>query len=229
MPDLDFRITGVEPAARGLVPLLHFKLEVTNKPETELIHNLILQAQIQIASAQRPYTATEKEKLVEIFGKPVQWGQTLRNRLWAHAHTTVRGFTGRTEAILPVQCTYDFNVLGAKYFYALEQGEVPLLFLFSGSVFYARSDHALRVELISWEKECVYRMPVPVWKELMDHHYPRSAWVYLHRDMFDRLYAYKCRHGLATWDQTIDRLLNANEPENSVAPGIRIAPSAQVL
>jgi hypothetical protein len=127
----------------------------------------------------------------------------------------VRGFTGRTEAILPVQCTYDFNVLGAKYFCALEKGEVPLLFLFSGSVFYAAPGHPLRVELISWEKECVYRMPLPVWKQMMDHHYPGSAWVDLNREMFDRLYAYKCRNGLATWDQTINQLLSKSEGENA--------------
>ena len=131
MPDLDFRITGAEPAARGLTPLLHFKLEVTNSPPTEMIHAVILQAQIQIQSPQRHYDDQEKEKLVELFGTPDRWGQTLRNKLWTHTGASLGQFTGRAETILPVQCTYDLNVIATKYFQALGTGEAPLLFLFS--------------------------------------------------------------------------------------------------
>jgi hypothetical protein len=212
MPDLNFRVTGVEPAARGLVPLIHFHLEVTNFPETELIQAVMLQAQIQIQSALRPYADEEKEKLADLFGTPDRWGQTLRNRLWAHAYTTVRPFERETEAVLPIQCTYDLNVTATKYFYALQEGEVPLLFLFSGTIFYAGSDGRLQVQQISWDKECTYSMPVRIWLELMEHHYPNSAWLALHRQVFEKLYAYKRSQGLPTWEQTIERLLAANEP-----------------
>ncbi len=207
MPELDFKIVGVEPAAHGLVPLLHFQLEVTNTPGTEAIHAVMLQAQIQIQSPQRAYTAQEKEKLSDLFGTPERWGQTLRNRLWTHAHISVRTFTGKVEVILPVQCTYDLNVVAAKYFYALEEGFVPLLFLFSGTVFYAAPEGRLQVQQISWNKECVYRMPVQTWQELMQYHYPDSAWLYLERKVFDQLYAFKRRRGFATWEQAIEQLL----------------------
>jgi hypothetical protein len=207
MPDLSFRVAGVEPAARGLTPLLHFNLEVRNVPATEEIHAVILQAQIHIESAQRPYGSEEKKRLVDLFGTPDRWGQTLRTRLWSHASVTVRPFTGTTDAILPILCTYDLNVAATKYFYALGEGEVPLLFLFSGTVFYAGPGGQLQVQRISWDKECAYRMPVTVWQALMEHHYPNSAWLALHRRVFDRLYAYKCSHGIPTWDQTIERLL----------------------
>jgi hypothetical protein len=211
MPDLNFRVMGVEPAARGLAPLLHFQLEVTNTPETELIQAVILQAQIQIQSGHRPYDDEEKEKLIDLFGTPDRWGQTLRNRLWTHANTTVRPFARTTEAVLPVQCTYDLNVLATKFFYALKEGEIPLLFLFSGTVFYVASDGRLQIQQISWDKECAYRMPVRVWQELMEHHYPNSRWLSLHRDAFEKLYAYKRREGLVTWEQTIERLLTEYE------------------
>jgi hypothetical protein len=201
MPDLNFRVTGVEPAARGVVPLIQFHLEVTNLPETELIQAVMLQAQVQIQSAHRLYEDEEKEKLADLFGTPDRWGQTLRNRLWAHANTTVRPFERKTEAILPIQCTYDLNVTATKYFYALKEGEVPLLFLFSGTIFYA-------------DKECTYSMPVRVWQELMEHHYPNSAWLALHRQVFEKLYAYKRSQGLPTWEQTIERLLAGYEPVN---------------
>jgi hypothetical protein len=207
MPDLSFRVTGIEPSARGLTPLLHFNLEVSNEPSTERIQAVLVQAQIQIQAAQRRYSDREKEGLKDLFGTPDRWGQTLRNRLWAHATATVRPFSGSTESILPVQCTYDFNVIATKYFYALEEGDVSLLFLFSGTIFYSASNGGLQVQQISWDKECVYRMPVKVWADLMNYHYPNSAWLSLQRDVFDRLSAYKSRFGLLTWEQAVESLL----------------------
>jgi hypothetical protein len=207
MPDLDFQVTGVEAASRGLSPLLHFKLAVCNQPETEKIHTVMLHAQIQLQTPQRSYNAEEKEKLGELFGKPERWGQTLRNRLWGLSDTTVRGFTGSTEEILAMPCTFDLNVAATKYFHGLEGGDVPLLFLFSGSVFYEGGDGRLQVQQISWNKECTYRMPLQVWQDMMEHHFPDSAWLYLNREVFDRLYAYKRSQGFTTWEEAISCLL----------------------
>jgi hypothetical protein len=212
MNDFTFEITGVEAVARGMVPLLQFKLQITNTPATETIQAVMLHAQVQIQSAQRAYTPQEKDRLVEMFGTPDQWGQTLRNRLWTHINVTVPPFTGNTEVLLPVPCTYDLNVIGGKYFYALEGDDVPLLFLFSGTVFYKIDDDRLQIQRISWEKECSYRMPVRAWRDLMEQHFPNSAWLYLQRDVFNRLYDYKRQNGLATWEQTIERLLPAEVP-----------------
>ena len=217
MPNLSFQIAGVDQGVRGLTPLLHFQLEVTNAPATESIHTVMLQAQIQIQSPQRTYNAREKDKLEDLFGTPDRWGQTLRNRLWTHASTCIRSFSGKTAALLPVPCTYDLNISATKYFYALEGGEVPLLFLFSGTVFYATEAGNLQVQQIPWDNECTYRMPVQVWQALMDHHYPGTAWLSLDRELFDRLYTYKRRRGLATWDQAIAQLLPAAE-KLEVAP-----------
>ncbi len=216
MPELGFRVMGVEPAEHGLAPLLHFKLEVTNSPATQQVHSAMLQAQIQIEATRRNYDAEEKEKLAELFGTPERWGQTLRTRLWAHSSTTLRAFAGRTEAVLPVACTYDLNVSATKYFHALDDGEVPLLFLFTGTVFYASEDGRLQAQQISWEKECAWRMPVRVWQEMMDHHYPNSAWLSLPRETFERLYAFKRDAGLPTWEQVIERLLP--EPVAAATP-----------
>jgi hypothetical protein len=207
MPDLSFRIIGVEPAARGLTPLLHFKLEVTNTPPDETVHAAIIQVQIQIESPQRVYNEQEKEKLLDLFGTPDRWGQTLRNKLWAHTNGSLNQFTGRAETVLPLQCTYDLNLTATKYFHALESGEVPLLFLFSGTVFYAASDGRLQVQPISWNKECTFRMPVARWHQLMERHYPNSAFVPLQRDVFEKLCAYKRLQGFATWEQAIEQLL----------------------
>lgn len=207
MPDLDLRITDVEPAARGMAPLLLFHLEVTNSPAEEEIQSATLQVQIQFQCPQRAYNSSEKEKLVELFGMPERWGQTLRNRLWTLATATLGSFRGSTTARMAVPCSFDLNVSAAKYFYGIEEGDVPLLFLFSGTVFYSAQDGRLQAQRISHEKECKWRMPARVWRELMDHHWPNSAWIAMHRDVFDRLCEFKRRNGLPTWEQTFERLL----------------------
>lgn len=195
----------------GLTPLLHFKVQVTNTPADEIVQSVILQAQIQIQAPGRAYNEREKPKLIDLFGTPDQWGTTLRARLWTLSNTTVRTFTGQTEAILPVPCSFDLNVAGTKYFYALEEGEVPLLFLFSGTIFYAGHDGRLQVQQISWNKECTYRMPVSVWRKMMEAHYPDTAFISLQRDVFDRLHAYRQSAGVASWEKAIEKLLAGRE------------------
>lgn len=217
MPDLGIKVTAVEPATHGMTPLLNFQLEITNQPATETIHSIMLRAQIQIAAPQRDYSEREKEKLAELFGRPVRWGQTLRNRFWANTNVSVGAFAGVTSTRLPVPCTFDLNVAAAKYFYALEDGDVPLLFLFSGTVFYTGPDGQLQIQQISWNLECTFRIPLQAWHALMNEHYPNSAWLYLNREVFDRLYAYKRRHGLATWEQAIDGLLPVTERKEMLA------------
>jgi hypothetical protein len=63
------------------------------------------------------------------------------------------------------------------------------------------------VAQIPWDRDAGYRMPVSVWKEMMDTYYPNIAWLALRRDVFDRLNEFKIRHGIATWEQTIERML----------------------
>ena len=144
----------------------------------------------------------------DLFGEPSRWGQTLRSMLWTHASVVIPSFTGSTTADLHVPCTFDFNVAATKYFNGLEEGEVPLNLLFSGTVFFAGDDGALRATRIAWTKEARYRLPVSVWKEMMDRYYPNRAWLCLERDAFERLNEYKRQHGIPTWEQTVDQLLS---------------------
>lgn len=213
MPELSFKVVSVEAAARAMVPLLQFKLQIKSSDPREAVQGLLLNAQIQLQCPQRAYNSQEKEGLLELFGEPARWGQTLRNRLWSHVNTSIGPFTGETEAVLSVPCSYDLNLAANKYFYALEGGNIPLLFLFSGSIFYTSPEGRLQVERISWERECVFSMRAEVWKELMEHHYPNCQWLSLERDVFDRLYKYKRQQGLASWEQTIASLLERAEME----------------
>src|SRR3712207_1477255 len=212
MPNLNFAVEDAEVLEYAAVPSLLFKLRIENLEE-EPIRSVALNTQIRIAATQRPYERAEQERLLELFGEPSRWKDTLRSLLWTHTVLQVPPFSGSTVADMPVPCTYDLEVVAAKYFYALEAGEVPLEFLFSGTVFYAGEGGRLQVERISWEKEAEYRLPVRLWKEMMDHYFPNSAWIRLRRDAFDRLYDYKVRKGLPTWEAAVEALLRTSEQE----------------
>lgn len=225
MPDLDFEVTGVKAASRGLVPLIQFEVSLKKSP-ADRIHSVMLHSQIQIQSPLRSYNVREKEKLVELFGIPDCWGRTLRNCLWTTAATTFNGLANETKALLSVQCTYDLTIAATKYLHSLEGGDVPLLFLFSGPIFYEDERGQLKVQPISWDAESTYKMPVSIWKQIMEQHYPDSGWFYLRRDVFDRLLALKQRQGDSSWDQTMERLLSiADEPDAEIVD----APKAEVF
>ena len=56
---------------------------------------------------------------------------------------------------------------------------------------------------MSWEKESRFALPVATWKELMEQHYPGSAWLCVDRQVFDELHEYKSRCMLPTWEQCL--------------------------
>jgi Family of unknown function (DUF6084) len=213
MPDLDFEVESADVLPYAAVPTILFKLGVQNGVGGEEIDSISLRTQIRIAATQRSYEQTEQGKLRELFGEPHQWKDTLRSLLWTNTDTIVTRFAGGRVFEMPVTCTYDFDVVGTKYFAALEDGEIPLEFLFSGTVFYRKDGGALQAARISWEKEAQFRLPVRVWREMMDHYFPNSAWLRLPKDTFDRLYAYRSSNALLTWDRTLESLLNKAEKE----------------
>jgi len=211
VPDLSFKIEGAAPAAFAAVPTILFKLHIENQPAEESIHSIALRCQVMIDVTRRHYTAKDQERLFELFGEPERWGQTLRAMLWTHVNIGVSSFRGVSVVDLPAACTFDFNVAATKYFAGLEYGEIPLTFLFSGTVFYESNEDALQVAQIPWNKEAAYRLSVPVWKNMMDAYYPNTAWLCLRKDVFDRLYEHKVRNGLTSWEQALEKLLDRFE------------------
>jgi hypothetical protein len=118
----------------------------------------------------------------------------------------IPAFDGSTEIDLPLVCSYDFEVAAAKYFHALDDGEIPLLLLFSGSVF-AHGEGGLSVDQVPWHREASFRLPVRVWRDVVDAYWPDSAWIRVRRDTFDALHRFKGREALTTWEETIEALL----------------------
>jgi Family of unknown function (DUF6084) len=211
VPELHFQIEGAGPVANAATPLIALKLRINNVPENESIHTLTLRCQVQIEPARRRYEAHEQEKLRDLFGTPERWSRTVRPLLWMNTSVAVPGFTGTTVVDLQLPCTFDFNVATTKYFHALDSGDIPLCVMFSGTVFYNDANGALQVAQVPWDREASFRLPVTIWKQMMDAHYPNSAWLCLRRDAFERLYEYKVRHGIPTWEQALERALASEE------------------
>jgi hypothetical protein len=209
VPDLRFQVEDVVPTPNAASPQLSFKLRITNV-EPEPVHSIALRAQVQVEPVRRRYTPEEQQKLKTLFGEPEQWSKSLLPLLWANVNVNVGAFTGSTVIDLPVPCTFDFNVAMTKYIYGLDGGELPTSLLFSGTVFHA-GQMALQIAQIPWDREASYRVPVRVWKEMMDLYYPNGAWIQLRRDVFERLYEFKSQNGIPTWEQTVERMLDLAE------------------
>jgi len=210
VPDLRFEVLRVAPNARSIVPMLDFGLRVVDVAASPMgVRSIDLRCQIRIEPARRRYGTAEQEALRDIFGEPSRWGQSARPMLWTHVSAMVRSFQGTAEFTLPVECTYDFNVVGTRYFDALCGGDVPLCLLFSGMVFYEAESGLLQAAPIPWNCEAGFRLPVQTWKDMMQLHHRDTAWIGLRRDAFDALDEYKRRHALPTWEAAVESLLSA--------------------
>ena len=205
MADLELACVGAEADHYAAVPTVNLRLRVTETTGTP-VYAVALRVQIRVEPLRRRYDDAEAAGLVDLFGERRRWGETLKPLQLAFATQMVPGFTGTTEVVLPVPCSYDFDVAAHKYLYALHEGSVPLLLLFTGTVF-TGGPGGVSVEPVPWHKEASFALPVAVWREAMDLHFPGSAWLRLGRETFDALYAYRATHALTTWDEAVQRLL----------------------
>jgi hypothetical protein len=206
VPQLSFRVEDASAERYSVAPTVNFLLRV-ERTDGGSVRSILLDIQIQIAARRRPYGEVEQARLVELFGTPERWSTTLRTLLWTRSTLVVPPFTDATEITLPVACSYDLEASAASYLSGLQEGEVPLEFLFSGSIFYTGPGGVLQTARISWDREAEYRLALRVWREAMDRHFPGAAWLRLGRSTFERLRAYKAEHGLRTLEDAVERLM----------------------
>jgi hypothetical protein len=207
MAELSFDCVGARPERYAVAPSMSFTLriaETTGQP----VAAIALRCQIRIEPARRRYSEAEAQRLNDLFGDTGRWADTLKPLQFTTVSAMVPGFTGSTEVDLPVPLSYDLEIGSTRYFAGLEAGEVPLLLLFSGTVFGA-VDGRLQVQQVPWSKEASYRLPVSVWREAIDVHFPDSAWVRMSLRTLDELQRFKASRALPTWDATLAALLAA--------------------
>ncbi len=205
MPALTFAVVDIRPEPYAVVPNLLARVRI-EETTGEQVHALALRAQVRIEPQRRRYDDTEERALLDLFGDRTRFADTLRPFAWLHASTVAQGFTGATESELPLPCTYDFEVSGTTYLHALRNGEIPLLFLFSGTLF-TRGTTGFSVAQVPWDREARFRLPVAVWRDLMETYFPGTEWVRMRRDTIEALAHHRHVRGLTTWDDVVTSLL----------------------
>jgi uncharacterized protein DUF6084 len=214
MPDLTFEVIGAAPVLHAAQPILALEIAVRNARRGETIHAVTLHAQVRIEAQRRRYSAAEQLALDDLFGAPSRWEQTLKPLLWAQTSVALPRFEGEATAQIPLPCTLDFAVGSARYAHAIEEGSVPLLALFSGTVFHASEGGALQVAQVPWTAEARFALPIAVWRATIDHYFPGCAPLLLRRDVFERLRRYRSLGGFTSWEHAMESLLppEAAEP-----------------
>jgi hypothetical protein len=204
VPDVRFTVSGAQAVVPAASPLVMLRLKIScDRP----VQAILLRCQIQIDAPKRPYAIAEENGLHDLFGARSRWGATLKPILWTTLSANVPGFESETEYELEVPCSLDLSVAASKYFHALQTGEVPLLLLFSGTVFHSRADGALQAAPISWSREARFSLPVRTLRDAAEACFPNAGFLTLQRDTLDKLLTYKTRSGAATFERAIEALL----------------------
>lgn len=207
--DLVFDCVGADPDRYAAFPSMTLRLRISDT-SGDRVEAIALRCQVRLEPHLRRYSATEAEGLHDLFGGTERWADTVKPIQYATIATMVPGFTGATTHDLPLPFPYDLEVAATKYFSALTDGVIPLLLLYSGTVFRVH-DGRLSVRQLPWSKESTYPLPVSVWRETVDLHYPDSAWFRVSRDTLAALREFKSRNALPTWDAAITALLKDKE------------------
>jgi hypothetical protein len=205
MAELAFDCVGAQPERFAMAPSMSFKLRIA-ETTGQRVDAIALRCQIRIEPARRRYSDAEARRLNDLFGETQRWVDTLKPLQFTTVSVMVPGFTGSTDLDLPVPLSYDLEIGSTRYFAGLEAGEVPLLLLFSGTVF-ATVDGRLQVQQVPWSKEASCRLPVSVWREAIDVHFPDTAWIKMSVRTLDELSRFKTSQAIPTWDATVQALL----------------------
>jgi hypothetical protein len=215
MAELAFDCIGARADKYAVVPQMFMTLRIS-ETSGRRVEAIALRCQMRIEPARRRYSDDEAERLNDLFGDTQRWADTLKPVQFTNVPIMVPGFTGSTEIDLPVPLTYDMEIGATRYFAGLDEGEVPLLLLFSGSVFTV-TDGKMSVTQVPWSKEASYRLPVSIWREAIDAHFPNCSWIRLSATAMDELLRFKLRRALPTWESAVLALLD--EAAETSEPG----------
>lgn len=206
VPDLDFAVTGASVMPDAAVPTLAFRLTLSRNGGGP-VRSVSLSTHVRIAVARRGYDRADRLVMARLFGQPEQWATSMQPLTWARVGTVVPPFDDRTETDLPVSCSRDMELAVTSYFHGVRDGEIPLDFQFSGTVFHDGPDGRLRTAQISWAKEAACRMPAALWHEATGRYYGGTSWLPLSSGTYGELTAHRDRHALTGWDETVTDLL----------------------
>lgn len=213
MSNYSFKVVDIFAEPYAATPQLTARLRI-EETTGQTIHAIALRCQVRIEPQRRGYSDEDVAGLLSLFGERERWSQTLKPFLWMQTGAMVQGFTGITETDLALPCSYDFEVTGSRYLHAVGEGAVPISLMFSGTVF-TKGSNGFGVQQVPWDCDATYQLPVEVWRQVIDFYYPSTGWIRMDRDVIDELGDYRSRHGLTTWEETVQRLLSGHHAEHT--------------
>jgi Family of unknown function (DUF6084) len=205
----DFSVVDIFAEPYAAAPQLTARLRI-QESSGQTIHAIALRCQVRIEPQRRHYDESDETGLLALFGDRDRWVDTVRPFLWMQCGAMVQGFTGITEVDLALPCTYDFEVTGSRYLHAVGSGTIPLALLFSGTVF-TKGAQGFGVQQVPWDCEADYQLPVEVWQQMIASYFPNTGWIRLDHDVLESLADYRSRHGLTTWEETVETLLSTRD------------------
>jgi Family of unknown function (DUF6084) len=208
MTHLSFSVVDVFAEKYAAAPQLTARLRI-EEASGEPIHAIALRCQVRIEPQRRAYSEDEESGLLDMFGTRERWFDTLKPFMWMQCSAMVQGFSTITEVDLAMPCTYDFEVTWSKYLHALRDDTIPVIFLFSGTVF-TRGTSGFGVEQVPWDRESRFQIPVSVWHEMIAHYFPNTGWLRLSHETLESLAHFKSVRGLTTYDEALAALLTAS-------------------
>jgi hypothetical protein len=203
--DYRFAVRDIISEPYAVAPQLTARLRIEESTGVQ-VHAIALRCQVRIEPQRRRYDEVSAAALLGLFGERARWSDTLKPFTWMHCNATVPGFSGHAEFALALPCTYDLDVIGTRYLHALDAGDIPLTFLFSGTIF-TRAESGFAVEPVPWACEAHFDLPVFVWRQMIESYFPDTGWLRLSSDTLAALAEFRARHGVTSWDETIDKLL----------------------
>lgn len=209
-PDLEFEIVSARPVDRAVAPTLSFGARVSDRSGIG-VYTIALTVLFTIEPGKRGYSATDRERLVELFGEPERWASTTGSFRWSQVDVLVPSFTGEAQFQIDLPCTYDHEIAATKYFGGLEDGIAPLQLHFNGTVFYRGADGQLQLTLLPWDLSVRYGLPVETWRSMVSDHYPEGEWIRLAPSTLERLGRRKAATGSATFDATVADLMDGED------------------
>ena len=172
MIDFSFAVVSARTEAHAASPTIVLRLRLTASP-AQRVHTGLLRCLIQIRSAAPPVLGRRGRPPPRFFGEPVRWHETMKPLFFTQVAIVVPGFEGSVDVDVPVPAPSDVATAAAKYFHGLDGGEAAIVCQFSGTIFIA-APGGYQVTQIPWDLEASFRLPVEVWREAMDEHFPTA-------------------------------------------------------
>ena len=142
------------------------------------VHAVALRCQVRVEPLRRRYSDHEAARVVDLFGDRPRWGQTMQPLQLAFLAQVLPGFTGAARSTSRCRAATTSRSPPTSTSPGSRRATCRCCCC-SAAGLHRRRRASISVEPVPWHKEAPVRLPVAVWREAMDAHFPEQAWLRL--------------------------------------------------